>query len=753
MQKFIQTRVFQISVLIFILFTIACTRVPLFNYLGFEFSAFTVVLAGLVGGLLTLSLWKQTDCECKTDVWQFVGEIAFVQCILLVIPFLISLANVLFVKNCSIGDGMVFYALTVVPGVLFSVAVAMVVGIVFEKWRKTIFIVLYILVLLHIPLVTFFRPQIFAFNPILGFFPGFTYDETLQVTQRLLIYRLATCAASGCLVTSAVWIWHIRFHRKERTDASYQSFPFIEIVILALLLPIVLVMMLFSDRLGFSSSQHYIQQKLVGNYQTTHFEIIYPAGSVKREQIEQLGRLHEYYYSNLSHALNVQLQERIVSFLYSSPEEKGKLIGAGRTDIAKPWLRQIHMNLTDVEAGLKHEMAHILAGEFGWSPLKISHNSGLVEGIAVAVGDDVLYDEPLDRAAALVFAAGVNPDMESLFSFFGFVKVNAGVSYALAGSFCKFLIDSFGIDQFKKLYLSGDFVLTYNRTLPSLLTDWRTIVHRQQFTTDDSIKAQYFFRRSSIFGKECARVLANLNSETRELLSRHEFGKALASAERSLGLSKTPEAVFQKTAALFELRKFKDVADFVEIQLRDTSFGSALLPIHLRLGDAYWAMDSLVRAKQEYEMIARFHLNAWYEEACVLRLESLKNEQDRSELRVYFTYSMEDTVRMDRLSKLSSPLARYLLARELAGKEKYSEACSIFEHMSSSNLKSLEFFYLQRLGRVYFSMQEWKKAGTLFEKALPVAPTISLKIEIKEWIERCEFESRPPSEGFQSSTK
>jgi tetratricopeptide (TPR) repeat protein len=468
---------------------------------------------------------------------------------------------------------------------------------------------------------------------------------------------------------------------------------------------------------------------------------------VKREQIEQLGRLHEYYYSKLSHNLNVQSQVRIVSFLYSSPEEKGKLIGAGRTDIAKPWLRQIHINLTDVEAGLKHEMAHILAGEFGWSPLKISHNSGLVEGIAVAVGDNVWYDEPLDRAAALVFAAGVNPDMESLFSFSGFAKVNAGVSYALAGSFCKFLIDSFGIDQFKKLYYSGDFVLTYNRALPSLLTDWRTILHRQQFTTDDSIKAQYLFRRSSIFGKECARVIANVNSETRELLTRHEFEKALVSAERSLGLSKTPEAVFQKTAALFELRRFKDVVDFVETQLRDTSFGSALLPLHLRLGDAYWTMDSLVRAKQEYEMMARFHLNAWYEEACILRLESLKNEREAQELRNYFVCSMEDTVRIARLSKLSSPIAQYLLARELAGKEKYGEACSILEHMSSSNVISLEFFYLQRLGRVYFSRREWKKAGASFEKALPIAPTGSLEIGIREWIERCEFESKPPSEG------
>jgi tetratricopeptide (TPR) repeat protein len=94
-----------------------------------------------------------------------------------------------------------------------------------------------------------------------------------------------------------------------------------------------------------------------------------------------------------------------------------------------------------------------------------------------------------------------------------------------------------------------------------------------------------------------------------------------------------------------------------------------------------------------------------------------------------------------------------LLARELAGKEKYSEACNILEQINSSDLKSLEFFYLQRLGCVYFSMQEWKKAGALFEKALPVAPTISLKIRIKECIERCQFESKPPSEGSQSSTK
>ncbi len=577
------------------------------------------------------------------------------------------------------------YGLIVIPGAVFSAALAMLIGIIFEKWRKTIFTISYIIVLLHIITVTFFRPQIFAFNPIIGFFPGFTYDETLQITQRLLIYRMATLAASGCLITSAVLIWNIRFTRKERNNVLHQSFPFIEAVILALLVPIVIVTLLFSDRLGFSSSKQYIQQKLAGNYKTEHFEIIYPAGSVKRDRIERLGRLHEFYYDQISRFLNVRSREPIVSFIYSSPEDKGKLIGAGSTIIAKPWLRQIHINLASVDETLKHEMVHVIAGEFGWSPLKISHNSGLVEGIAVAVGDKAEYNEPLHRAAALVLASGIIPDMNSIFSLSGFAKAYAGVSYTLAGSFCKFLIDSLGVDKFKQLYATGDFLQTYQRDFSLLAVEWEQMIRSQQLTAIDSVKARYFFRRSSIFGKECARVIANLNSESKNLIARHDYINALALSEKSLSLSKTSQAVFQKSTALFEMQKFNEVVNFDTAQVSDTTIGFSLLPIHLQLGDAYWAMDSLNEAKREYTTLANFHLSIGYDEACSLRLESLKNERDRRQLQVYFTRSMEDTNRINRLSKLSSPVARYLLARELAGKEKYGEACSMLEQIDSSD--------------------------------------------------------------------
>jgi tetratricopeptide (TPR) repeat protein len=622
----VQDRPLVIAIVVLLLFSCVCTQIPLLNYLGFEFSALTVLLVGLISGLLTLSLWKRYNAQRESDVWRFLGEISSAQFVLFMIPFLISLANVVFVKNCSIGNGTILYTLIVFPGMVFSISLAMFVGVVFEKWRKTLYTMIYILVLLHISVVTFFRPQIFAFNPIIGFFPGFTHDEALQITQRLLIYRFATLAASGFIFVFAVLVWQFRFRGNKFARESQKSLPMIEISLLALLGPVVLIIFSFSDRLGFSSSEEFIRQKLAGNYKTTHFEILYPAGTIKRERIEQIGYLHEFYFDKLSKELNINNQERTISFIYASPEQKGRLVGAINTDIAKPWLRQMHINLADIEFVLKHEMVHVLAAGFGWSPLKVAPNSGLIEGLAVAM-EKTAMEEPLDRAAALAFAAGINPDLESLFTLSGFVKANPGVSYTLAGSFCKSLIDSFGVEKFKDLYRNGDFNAVYPKDLKSLLLIWQNTV-------------------------------------------------------KNVPLSK---------------------------------------------------------AKYEYETIASIHLGSWYEEAIPLRLESLRNIQDRNELRNYFIYAMEDTVRIVRLERLYSSVARYLLAREYAVKEHFSESARVYELHEPMQSRALEYFRLRRLGKVWFELQHYEKAKVFFEQSLLIVPTDYLQMETIEWIERCVF--------------
>jgi tetratricopeptide (TPR) repeat protein len=733
------TRTFHISTLILIVFAIVCTRIPLLNYLGLEFSLLTVLLSGYLSGILTLSLWKYAKPESKSDVWYFIGKGATASTVLLAIPFLISLANAVFVKNCSLGDGAKLYALIVLPGVFFAASIALFIGVVLGKWCKSIFTGIYILILFHIPLVTIVRPQVFAFNPIIGFFPGFTYDETLQVTQRLFTYRIATLAATVCFAAGSVWWWQLHQNKKEIINSPRFEIPILELIVFALLAPVVVIVFTLSDRLGFSSSESFIRQKLAGNFKTTHFEIIYSAGSIKREHIEQIALLHEFYFEKLSRQMNVHPQGHMTSFLYASPEQKGRLIGAAHTDLSKPWLGQMHINLADVESVLKHEMVHVLSAEFGWSPLKIAQNSGLIEGSAMAVGRTSSIEVPLHRAAAMVFASGVHPNLESLFTFSGFAQTHPSISYTLAGSFCQFLIDSFGIDKFKQFYAGGDIKKIYHQDLKFILIEWRSSIKNIPLDYADSIKAVYFFRRPSIFGKECARVIANLNTETRELLLHQDYEKAFLSAERSLNLSKTPEAVSQKAAALFEMRRFKDYIEFVNAQLGDTTIGYALLPLHLRLGDAYWALDSLTKAYQEYETMARYHLGFSNEEASLLRIEASRNVQERGELRIYFTYSLEDTVRIARIERLTSPVARYLLAREYAAKERFAESARIFESIGPMESKTLEFFRLHRLGRVRYELRDFEKAKTAFAQSLPLVPNTYLQMETSESLELCQF--------------
>ena len=348
----------------------------------------------------------------------FLGSTAALLLLLALLPLFIALGSALFIKNCSIAAGMEYYFLLAVPSFFFCGTLAFLVTVVFCRFQKTFFTGLIFLILAHIPLVALLRPQIFAFNPIIGYFPGITYDESINILRSLIIYRLGTAAASVAIASFALWLWE----RKRRTsddEPSQHAIP--ELILLALLVPFVCVLFLFSDRIGLSSSEDFIRAKLGGSYRTAHCEIVYPSGLWKREYVERLGVLHEYYYMQLSRYFQVRPAERMTIFFYAGAEQKGKLIGASETDISKPWMHQSHINAADAEHVLKHEMAHLFAAEFGWSPLRISKKSGLIEGTAVAA-DGAWFEDSVHRTASLVFASGAPVDAVSILDSFGFAS-------------------------------------------------------------------------------------------------------------------------------------------------------------------------------------------------------------------------------------------------------------------------------------------------------------------------------------------
>lgn len=737
-------RSFRIAALSVALLAIICTRIPLFNYLGFEFSALMTIPLGLASGLLFIAWWGKRPPLDSRSFWKLTGSSFLAMAALSLVPFAVLLANALVVRNCSLTDGVILYLLIVPGASLFSLGLAAVTAASFERWQRTLFAVAFAGVLLYILYGTLARPQIFAFNPILGYFPGLTYDESLHITGRLLSYRLVTSAGAVFLLAAAAALrrWKLRRRAEADTHGPRAVTWRADLFLMAALGPMLVVVYAMSDRIGYGSSEEFIRERLSGRVLTAHIELVYPSAAIPIDRARQLADLHEYYYGVISRRLQIQHPPDVTSFLYSSPEQKARLVGAAHTDFAKPWLAQLHINAKDVPFVLKHEMVHVLAKEFGLPWLGISWTPGLIEGTAVAI-EGRAYEEPLDRAAALVLAAGVKPNLEALFTVTGFISSTASVGYTFAGSFCGYLLDHYGAGLFTHLYHSADFTGTYGKSLGELEHEWRATLDTVHLSGGDSLKAAYIFRRPSIFGKECARVIADLSTGTSKLLEAEAYSQALASAERSLALSRQPDAVFQKARALFELQQYREAITFSESMLRDSALAPSLLPLRLRLGDSYWAEGELNSARIQFRLLLETHLSIYYDEACALRLIALESGPAQGPLWAVLTRSMPDTVRMARLAAINHPVAKYILGQLALANENYTGSLRWLVASGRMPSPALEYLRLRRMGRNWFELQDYQRARSFFEAARPFARS-GQRLEIDEWIDRCDWSAARP---------
>lgn len=746
-----------------------CTQIPLLNYLGFEFSALMAILASLLAGLATLSLWNRwhgssvgsEEGEIKPSAdelfWQFLKRLGLYLAILCIVPAAILSLNALVVKNCSFSHGAAMYGLLVPPSIMFASALALVIAVSGSRWKKTWFLLIVLVLLLDVVSTTLARPQIFAFNPIIGFFPGITYDEALRIEGRLLVYRWATVAVSILLLMIAVAI-HRRRSRRNGKAAGFASqhtkiFSVGEWIAATLLMGVVVGVFIFSDKLGLSSSIAAIEEELGGKIETRHFVVVYPARTVNETQARQLALLHEFYFEKVAQELRVVSVRKIRSFLYATSEQKGRLIGAGRTNIAKPWLWQIHLNLGDVESSLKHELVHVMAAEFGFPLFRIGWNPGLIEGLAMAI-ERVQFDETIHRVAAQILSLDLPIEIEGLFSFTGFAKTHPGISYALAGSFCRFLIDQYGIRRFKRLYRSGDFRAVYNKDLAILIAEWRRHLARYRVEEDERAKAAYLFKRPSIFDKECARVIANLNSETRTLYERGDYQRALASANRSLQLSRNTEAIFQKMNSLLRLGQFREAIAFAEQSLADSLQASSLLPLKLQLGDAYWAIGETTQAGVLYADLLRKNISLTMDESLILRLEVLDDRSLATELVPYFVGAFSDTAKLSLLQTVherspKNPLVVYLLAREYAAQGNERGAIQRFRSFERMPSEVLELQRQLRLARLEYGLGQFQRAKIHFWQSLNYTSAEALQFRIREWLERCDWMTNPPQQLFE----
>ena len=590
---------------------------PLFNILAFEFCAVLALSISFAGAHVTLTVVQQM--KRQPDILTGAAGQIVVRCYrsalvfnlgLLVLPLAIILLNAFRIKNCNFSEGFLFFFLLPVISCAYSTAV----GTFFGFWikRRWLAYLAYLgyLLLSFVPVVInlIFHPPVFAYHATFGYFPGPIYDFVIPITSTLLIARAETLLWALLFFGLSVSICEISRDTGLMPQLKWRKLfkPPTKRVGLYLLIVCLLGFQCYAGVLGIRPTRGDIARKLGGFRETAHFEIFY-ARELETE-IERIVEDCEFQYAQVSAYLmpdGDKLSRKVRAYVYASTDQKKQLIGAGNTSVEDPFGHGFHIHAQGFpHPVLKHELAHVFT--VPWSPLKVSLKIGLHEGIAVAAD----WDE--GRLTAHQWAKAMRqmkiaPSLSAIIGL-GFWGHAGSRSYLLAGSFARFLVDTYGIEKFKGVFPTGNFVKHYAKDLPTLEAEWIGFLESVPLADDDINYTAYRLKRRSAFEQVCTHEMAALRDTAWQAYYRKDFVTAVETFGTML--SDEPENLSTLRGLMYSAYRMQDYDKALSLANRivsaeDTRFSPEAM---LLKGDIYWlqnkhekAMDAYASIETEYE--------------------------------------------------------------------------------------------------------------------------------------------------------
>lgn len=730
-------------------YSILLLQVPLLNYLGYEFSTAIALILPLVDAWVTFSVFAHRstpldagDSAAASALREAMGR----SLALLLVPFGFATANMIVVKNCSYPEGIAFFLLIPAVTAVWTVAVAAFCIQTSRRYR-TLYAACVIVILLYPVVIGYLLPQIFSYNLIYGFFPGFSYDEILTITPTLVLFRILSLLAAVLFVLLTL----AAGRSGPRGGGVFRSLTRIAGGIRLDLISgsiIVLVVVLsagwiFRSNLGFETTTARLREVLSSRFRTEHFEIRYAPGSFTDDGIRWVAAMHEFRFRQVAAALQVKGDEMITSYIYPDDETKRMLLGTATTNISKPWRREIHLGFGSWDGTLKHELVHILAGEFGMPVIKAHYHIGIVEGLAMAM-DPEFGNRTLHQYARAIMKFGLVSDPVRLVKPIGFATSASSLSYVLMGSFCEFLIHRYGMPRFKQMYHGSSVEWVYGKTYETLASEWRSYLSR--FTIPDEWRShvQFYFRRPSIFAKECARTVARLNGQGYRELREKRPDAAAEEFSHALRVSWNTESYAGLIRSEFGAAQYDTVVHLVQSVRADSSHGSSLLNLDLLYGDALRKAGNDSSARSVYREILALDLSIPFDESAALRLAILAEDDLRAPLSDFFTQSLPESSALRLLNGLRQKshggLLAYLLGRTHFLNGRYDSAAAAFEAMPNEPADPFLAGSRERmLGESYLHLGQYAKARIHFWQSLNFLGGDAAAERVDDWLAQCDW--------------
>jgi len=725
--------------------SLVCTQIPLLNYLGFEFSL-TIALLGSV-----TSAWSGIACfrqrlrqpEPGPPRALFSGVLSW-NLFLLLVPLLVVSVNALFVPNCSFGEGLLFYLLLPGVSVFFSTCLSFFVTIHYDHPRSVV-AALFFLSLVYVAALGYLTPSIFSYNFFYGFFPGLTYDEVLNVTPTLVLFRAVTLLAGYTLMSAGLLILEegpVSRSTLQKGLALVRALPGTGrgTVVLGLMLALGLTYV-FRNELGFEASASYVRSQLGSSVTTEHFDIYYSDSSYTREEISWLAAEHEFRLHQIAEFLHVASAGRYASYLYPTMEMKKRLVGAGRTSIAKPWSGQVHIDAGSVDQVLKHELVHLVAAPMGIPVLDASVYPGLTEGLAMAAewswGIHTLHEH-----SAAILRHAPEPDMERIMHSLGFVRNSSSLSYVLAGSFCRFLADRYGVDRLVRVYPFGQFETVYQQPLSALVQEWQAMLDSMGLDAGSMDRTEVFFSSPPMFDRICPRATAQTGSQAGRFFRVRQYGMSSALFLRAY--QDGGNVADLQGYLLSELRQGNTAPSLAVIDSMHGAPGR-MLTLFLTLGDALWADGKEEAAGDFYDRLVCADLSRSYTEAGLVRLLAIKSGPAAREIKQYLLSDQPDSLRGPILDSVIArfPACRpafYLRGSWFLRRKAYDKGAADF--VAAQGDSSLDPYLLLNLGDALFRLRRFEEAQEAYRQSSRVRATPGFLEEVRDRVERCAWFSR-----------
>ncbi len=676
---------------------LACLANPLTRLFDFDVNLVLAVAAALGGaahGAARTWRFRSSPAQVRDRLADFGTANSFAHLLLeglaalAVVPVLALVSRALF-PCCGFAWGLLYFLLGPVFSLTFGLSVGLVAALAGHSRRRSIWIALGAVTgtLVYPAVRALFVPVAFAYNPAFGYFPGPVYDPVAGMTPPYLWARLHTVLLVTTLVTGTDLI----LRRPPRAPTCRSRLG--SALALAIALPGVVLLTLFGDRIGISSSIAAIERELDGTARTAHFVVHFPAEGRTAGQIRWAAADLEAAYQHVSRELGVEVHEPIHAYIYPSRATKKRLMGAGRTSVAFPRSRSLHINADAFpHPVLTHELVHVMTGPRGMPWVQVSPLPGLTEGVAVAL-EEVAGGLTVHEWAAAMMRIDKLPDLESLLSAVGFWRHPGGVAYTACGSFVRYLLDTRGPERFWQAYRWGRVSAAYGTPTGALVEEWKRFLDTVPLSEEAMARAARRFSARGLFGTPCARAKERLVARADDLFVHARPRAAAMTYQDAATLAGGDPRLFRAA-----IRSWLSAGAFAQAR----ALGGRLLeqdppldilqriPVQIMLGAAEYHLGNQDAARDAWNSVADTPFSTPDVRKALCLLEASHDREALSPVIDYLTLSPDGTTLLDLAEAWhrapSHPVVTYLAARRFQAAGRWRRAAQLYQEALDAGL-------------------------------------------------------------------